>query len=262
MEFRIVLLSLCAFFTPVPTAIAQPVNAAPRCHVGDPSIDWYLSLDESQQAKFVDQYRQGFSFTYEIARINLKELFPGPDIVADGRLKSISSIREKIERKRAEKKTYRCFRDIGDIIGLRIIVPDYSGLPDIDKAIKSNFVIDKIDNQISSDQQSEYRAVHYDITLDGRRGELQVHTRRSTLLADVSHKLVYKGPFKDNSQVKAYVAALSYAIHELDSSQNKALPDLPDRLPPEAEACFVKLLARLSSLSVTGPFDSAPVCNN
>lgn len=262
LNARLVLLGLFVILVPASTTSSHVIQSGASCYVGDRSIDWYLQLRDPEQAEFVDRYRKGFELTYEIAKADLKGLFQGQNIETNARLKTPSSIREKIIRKRAGIQPYHCFRDIGDIIGLRIIASNYAAFSDIDHTVKAHFVVDKLDVQISSARNSQYRAVHYDVMLDGRRGEIQLHTRRSTLLADASHTLVYKGPFIDNSDVKDYVAALSFAIHQLDSNENAALPDVPVGLPQEAKECFAKLLARLNVLSVAGPFDSTPVCSN
>lgn len=257
---RIIVLVLLSFLVPAQALTTTPTQYAPPCHVGDPSIDWYLNLPKSSQDKFINEYHKEFEHTYDMAVGELKNLFAAPyltPILTKSRLKSIDSIQEKLTR-----KNYRCFRDMGDIIGLRIVIPDYATLSYIDHVVKERFSVDKVDVQISASPTVEYRAVHYDITIDGRRGEIQVHTRRSNLLADASHKLVYKGPYKDNTHVKDYVAALSYAIYLLDSKLNATLPDQPDGLPDDAKLCFSDLLQRLKSISLTERFELLPVCAN
>jgi ppGpp synthetase/RelA/SpoT-type nucleotidyltranferase len=180
--------------------------------VGDHSIAEYEALNPAEQTKFVERYRQKYSSAWSQALDALRASHSDPPFRVMGRLKSVQSIQEKIIRKK-----YHCFAELTDIAGTRLIIPNYAALPLVTKNIERQFLIREKQDLLRDEGRTGYRAIHYLAWVNGRIVEIQIHTQRSTLWAEASHQLVYKGPFSDNHAVVSYLFRLSEVIFLLDS---------------------------------------------
>ena len=249
MNRTILLLTLCVllFALRVP-ADAQPLTLSPYqrdCKVGDYAVAEYERQSAEQQAAFVEAYRQRHSAGWKQALEALRTAHGNPPFQVIGRLKTTASIQEKIARKQ-----YRCFSQLTDIAGTRLIIPNYAALPLVTQYIENQFVVREKEDLIKDVRSTHYRAIHYLVWVEDRPVEIQIHTYRGTLWAEASHRLVYKGPFSDNQSVVSYLNRLSDAIFLLDSGLPGQIPEVSEALPPEAKERLKKTVADVKAVSV------------
>jgi ppGpp synthetase/RelA/SpoT-type nucleotidyltranferase len=220
-------------------------NLAQRdCKVGDYSIAEYQRLSPRQQTEFIETYRDKHSSAWKQALEALRAAHGNPPFQVIGRLKSVASIQEKIWRKQ-----YRCFSQLTDIAGTRVIIPNYAALPLVTHNIENQFVIWEKEDLVKEVRETRYRAVHYLVWVEDRPVEIQIHTYRGTLWAEASHQLVYKGPFADSQMLTAYFSRLSDIIFLLDSGLPGEIPEIPEAIPAEAKATLKKLVADTKDVS-------------
>lgn len=122
----------------------------------------------------------------------------------EGRIKTLSSVSEKIERK---KKVIHSVTDLDDFVGIRIIVLFRSDIEKVCEIVKSHFEIVDIEDVSTrlSDDQFGYQSNHYTIKLPNSwlslptlsdleqfKAEIQIRTLSQHIWAVASHKLQYK----------------------------------------------------------------------
>lgn len=206
------------------------------CEIGDQSVEAYKNSSPSEQENLAETYLARYDHTLKDTKAALEKLFtskPVPDFGVDARRKTVDSFREKIVR---PGKDYTCFSQITDVAGTRIVIPDYAALPYVTNAIEtSGFSIIENQNLLQDKGGTGYRAIHYVVNVRRRPAEIQIVTYRGKLWATASHKLVYKGPYRDNDIVKGYLSELSEAIYQLDSGFEVPVPPVPPRLPMDAD---------------------------
>lgn len=107
-----------------------------------------------------------------------------PEVVCTARLKRMDSILKKIRRSPCS------IRDMRDIAGCRVIVPDMRGLKEARERIEEAFRTESLDSQlkdyISQPEESGYRSVHWDLRRKGKpcdRAEVQLRTMKQHLWA-------------------------------------------------------------------------------
>lgn len=236
---------LLALSVPVQAQTTKPNRSQLDCKVGDYAVAEYVRLSPNQQAEFVETYRQKHSSAWKQALEALRAAHGDPPFRVIGRLKTATSIQEKIARKK-----YRCFSQLTDIAGTRIVIPNYAAVALVTQNIETQFVIREKEDLIKDVRESRYRAVHYLAWVEDRPVEIQIHTYRGTLWADASHRLVYKGPFSNDQTLIAYLARLSDVIFLLDSGLPGQIPDIPEATPAEAKEFLQKTVANIRDVSV------------
>ena len=107
-----------------------------------------------------------------------------PGVVCAARLKRMDSILKKIRR------SPYSIRDMRDIAGCRVIVPDMRSLKEAHERIEEAFRTESLDSQlkdyISQPEESGYRGVHWDLRKKGKpcdRAEVQLRTMKQHLWA-------------------------------------------------------------------------------
>lgn len=249
MNRKIISLALSALLLAVSfTAEAQPTTAnrdQRECRVGDYSIAEYERLSPKQQAEFIETYRQRHSSPWKQALEALQAAHKNPPFQVVGRLKTASSIQEKISRKK-----YHCFSQLTDIAGTRLIIPSYAALPLVTQNIENQFVVREKEDLVKEVRPTRYRAIHYLVLVEDRPVEIQIHTYRGTLWAEASHRLVYKGPFPDHQPLISYLERLSDVIFLLDSGLPAQIPEVPEALPLAAKEMLKKTVAGIKDVSV------------
>lgn len=231
-------------------AIAEAQSATPTlnprdCKVGDVSVAEYERQSAERRVAFVEAYRQRHSAAWNLALAALRAAHGNPPFQVMGRLKTASSIQEKILRKK-----YRCFSQLTDIAGTRLVIPNYAALPLVTHNIENQFVVREKEDLIREVRPTRYRAIHYLVLVEDRPVEIQLHTYRGTLWAEASHRLVYKGPFADHQPLISYLERLSDVIFLLDSGLPAQIPEVPEALPPAAKEALKKTVAGVKDVSV------------
>ena len=127
-----------------------------------------------------------------------------PGVVCAARLKRMDSILKKIRR------SPYSIRDMRDIAGCRVIVPDMRGLKEARDRIEEAFRTESLDSQlkdyISQPEPSGYRGVHWDLRKKGKpcdRAEVQLRTMKQHLWATTVETagLLYGTDFKHASEL-------------------------------------------------------------
>ena len=242
-------LALCAMlFALCSAAGAQSVTPSLNqrdCKVGDVSVAEYERQSPDRQVAFVEAYRQRHAAAWKLALEALRAAHGDPPFQVIGRLKTAVSIQEKISRKK-----YRCFSQLTDIAGTRLIIPNYAALPLVTQHIETQFVVREKEDLIKEARPTRYRAIHYLVLVEDRPVEVQVHTYRGTLWAEASHRLVYKGPFADHQPLISYLERLSDVIFLLDSGLPGQIPEVPETLPPGAKETLKRTVTGIKDVSV------------
>ncbi|AWG83693.1 GTP pyrophosphokinase [Vibrio parahaemolyticus] len=122
----------------------------------------------------------------------------------ESRIKSLTSIQEKLDRK---KKVIQSVTELDDFVGIRIIVLFRSDIEKVCNIVKNNFEIIDIEDVSKrlSDDQFGYQSTHYTIKLPQEwlslptlsdlnqlKAEVQIRTLAQHIWAVASHKLQYK----------------------------------------------------------------------
>ncbi|RPJ60938.1 MAG: hypothetical protein EHM23_08665 [Acidobacteria bacterium] len=233
-SLRLLLGMALLIFAPHGGPVAQSQSEW-RCAIGDPPVHEYQSLPPNKRTVFVERYRWLYSMPLQKTLDALRAVFSEPYFHVLGRLKSVPSIQEKIVRKK-----YLCFSELTDVAGTRLVIVDYAALPLVTERIERHFSVKEKQDLLRDEAKTGYRAVHYLVWVDGRIVEIQIHTRRGTLWAEASHRLVFKGPFADNPALVTYLCELSQTIFLLDSGLQGQIPEIPEALPAEARAILTE----------------------
>jgi putative GTP pyrophosphokinase len=171
------------------------------------------------------------------------------------RVKTISSFREKIVKKRNEGEPYHDpFTEMHDIVGVRITCLFLDDLDVVDGIIRELFEDIKHDDKVKNVPHDKfgYRSVHYDCHLptsfSGPRYdhiktitfEIQVRTILQDAWAVVEHTLGYKGPNSIPDESKADFAALVGLFHLADKTfQQIRVKSLQQDIKAEADVTTV-----------------------
>lgn len=111
-------------------------------------------------------------------------------VILEGRVKWLSSVIEKMQRKRRRAKTF------SDLVGIRITVKpnDFRFLTSkLSQWLKKEgFEVRKIEIKLPNDFM-DYSAVHWDLCFRGFPIELQLMTPSQRKWAVIAHDTVYKG---------------------------------------------------------------------
>ncbi len=199
---------------------------------------------QTTSVSYIEAYRLTFLPSMEETNIELHGLFP-PErgYECKCRLKTTASMQEKIIR-----KGYAGVKDITDIAGCRVILPCFNDIPKVDESIQKHFQVMERENLLEDKRSSGYRAVHYLVEKNGKIVEIQLQTVRQAIWGSLSHHWVYKGPYRENDEVKHYLLNLSRAIYALDLGEETALPEPPPGLPGDFLAAANKSLGQLRAM--------------
>ena len=183
------------------------------------------SIDEIE--KYIATFKPAFTEATDV----LKKLV-NHSAVLSGRLKSASSVHEKLERKGYDLK------DLTDIIGMRLTcqtVDETLRIKDLISADQQHFEVMETTCYgmcpgAGKYKESGYRRIHLILLIksENKTMELQIGTPYTNMWADWDHDLVYKGPkeFADDESVKTYSIAMADYFLKLDQERNQ-LPDCP-----------------------------------
>lgn len=146
----------------------------------------------------------------------------------EGRVKKISSILDKIQRKKIDISEID--EKIEDIAGIRIICQFVEDIYEVDKLIqkrsdmKVKYVKDYIKNIKESGYRSYHMIVYYNVeTLKGPRRiqvEIQIRTMAMNFWATIEHSLQYKYERNIPEQIRERLNAASVAIIDLDNEMS------------------------------------------
>lgn len=154
----------------------------------------------------------------------------------NGRVKSISSILDKVQKKQYEIGDVE--DKIEDIAGIRIIC---QFIEDIDKVVaiiknRNDMIIksekDYITNQKDSGYRSYHMIIYYDVnTLRGVKriqAEIQIRTLAMNFWATIEHSLQYKYKRNIPEHIKTKLTNAAYAVLALDNEMSTVRDEIMD----------------------------------
>ena len=192
---------------------------------------WRELLDPYQLA--VDELTVKF---HHIIEEHCNQGLYSPIESVDGRVKSIVSILDKMQRKNVSMNDIE--KKIEDLAGIRIIcqfVEDISRIADVISK-RSDIEVVEIKDYIRNKKQSGYRSFHMVVkyvvnSLDGPRTvnvEIQIRTMAMDFWATIEHSLQYKykGEIPEHADVRLSNAA--NAVSALDKVMSSVREDVMD----------------------------------
>lgn len=187
------------------------------------TMNWALFLQPYEFA--VDNFLLKFQFLKN--QYNLKGL-KNPIVDITGRVKTPSSIIEKLDRLNMERKDYTELTDIG---GIRItckFIQDVYAIYELIKTRKDIQIV-LVKDYIKYPKPSGYRSLHLIVkyaaeTIDGQMPiylEVQIRTLAMHLWASIEHSLKYKYYSKIPMGIKERLTEASRIAHDLDIEMSK-----------------------------------------
>ena len=153
-----------------------------------------------------------------------------------GRVKSISSILEKMQRKGIPME--RMEEEVEDIAGLRIICQFVEDIEKVAEIIskRSDMEIKSVKDYIRNMKESGYRSYHLIIyytveTMDGPKklqAEIQIRTMAMNFWATIEHSLQYKYKTNIPKHVKERLSKAAEAIIALDNEMSSVRSEIMD----------------------------------
>ncbi|EPA0439045.1 GTP pyrophosphokinase family protein [Vibrio cholerae] len=155
----------------------------------------------------------------------------------ESRVKSFSSIQEKIERK---KKFVQSVTDLDDFIGIRIITLFRADINNVCDIVKNNFEVIDIEDvsERLSDDQFGYHSTHYTIKLPKEwlllptlsdlnqlKAEVQIRTLAQHIWAVASHKLQYKHEKNIPAPLRRSINRVSALLETVDLEFERVLAE-------------------------------------
>lgn len=192
------------------------------------TMNWALFLQPYEFA--VDNFLLKFQFLKN--QYNLKGL-KNPIVDITGRVKTPSSIIEKLDRLNMPRSDYRELTDIG---GVRITCKFIQDVYDIYELIKSrkDIQIVLVKDYIKYPKPSGYRSFHLIVkysaeTIDGQMPiylEVQIRTLAMHLWASIEHSLKYKYYSNIPASIKERLKETSKIANSLDIEMDKIKSDI------------------------------------
>ena len=192
------------------------------------TINWALFLQPYEFA--VDNFLLKFQFLKN--QYNLKGL-KNPIVDITGRVKTPSSITEKLERLNMDKTDYKELTDIG---GVRItckFIQDVYAIYELIKTRKDIQIV-LVKDYIKYPKPSGYRSLHLIVkysaeTIDGQMPiylEVQIRTLAMHLWASIEHSLKYKYYSNIPTSIKERLTEASKIAYNLDLEMSKIKSDM------------------------------------
>ena len=153
-----------------------------------------------------------------------------------GRVKSVSSILDKVQRKQISMEEME--EKIEDIAGIRIICQFVEDIYRVSSVIssRSDMRVTEVKDYIRNQKESGYRSYHLIVlytvqTLDGPRDvqvEIQIRTMAMDFWATVEHSLQYKYQGKIPEKVDIRLSGAAEAIISLENEMSSVRNDIMD----------------------------------
>lgn len=154
----------------------------------------------------------------------------------EGRVKSVASILEKLQRKNIPMD--RMEEEIEDIAGIRIICQFEEDIETVARMLqqRSDMIIKSEKNYLKNIKESGYRSYHLIIyytveTIDGPKriqAELQIRTMAMDFWATIEHSLQYKYKGDIPPHVTERLTKAAEAIHALDHEMSSVREEIMD----------------------------------
>ena len=181
--------------------------------------------------KEIQAYIKSFKPAFTVATDAITTLV-NHSAVLTGRLKSASSVHEKLERKGCGLK------NLTDMIGMRLTCQTVDECLRIQKLISEASDTFEVKETVcygmcpgtGKYRDNGYRRIHLILMIkpDYKSMELQIGTPYTNMWADWAHDLIYKGPedFAEDKDVTSYALKMAHYFYTLDNERNK-LPQCP-----------------------------------
>ena len=147
------------------------------------------------------------------------------------RLKSLDSIKNKLDRKNLDYKDESIEKNINDVIGARIVCPFLSDVNELIEKLKSDPEIEIIGykDYISTPKENGYSSYHLiirvPVSIEGKieyvSAELQIRTIIQDMLASLDHKISYKKNISYSPTTEESLKQITDKCNDLDRYFNK-----------------------------------------
>ena len=147
------------------------------------------------------------------------------------RLKSLDSIKNKLDRKNLDYKDESIEKNINDVIGARIVCPFLSDVNELIEKLKSDPEIEIIGykDYISTPKENGYSSYHLiirvPVSIEGKieyvNAELQIRTIIQDMLASLDHKISYKKNISYSPTTEESLKQITDKCNDLDRYFNK-----------------------------------------
>lgn len=174
-------------------------------------------------------------FNHVIKEHRVKDLY-SPIEEVTGRVKSVTSILEKIQKKNIPFDEVE--QQIEDIAGVRIICQFVEDIEKVVELIRNrrDIVIKKEKDYITNIKDSGYRSYHINIyyvveTLNGPKklqAEIQIRTMAMNFWATIEHSLQYKYKTRIPRHIKERLSKAADAIIALDNEMSSVRNEIMD----------------------------------
>jgi ppGpp synthetase/RelA/SpoT-type nucleotidyltranferase len=187
---------------------------------------YYVPIEKVQA--FIDQFRP----TYDSFTADFHSSFAQFG-QTEARFKNADSLQEKLVR-----KGYG-LDHVADVVGTRITVASIKDLNAARLAIYDKYgsAIIKEENKVNRADDSGYRALHFDLRVNGMPVEVQLRTARQSKFAEWCHPTVYKGALNGLPRAISYARRVSSALYRADLGGKYEQPECPPAVL-RAKGCF------------------------
>lgn len=143
-----------------------------------------------------------------------------------GRIKSLESIKEKLEKHNRVWNANNIIKYVKDIVGIRIICSFLSDVYDIVYILthSKNIIIKEREDYIKEPKDTGYMSYHLQVLIpiylqehvEYIECEIQIRTMAMDFWAALDHKMAYKFPIEIPCEIKDKMYEYSKTIQELD----------------------------------------------
>ncbi|MCI8394393.1 MAG: GTP pyrophosphokinase family protein [Bacilli bacterium] len=143
-----------------------------------------------------------------------------------GRIKSIESIKEKLEKYNRDWNANNIIKHVKDIVGIRIICSFLSDVYDIVYILthSKNIIIKEREDYIREPKDTGYMSYHLQVLVpiylqehvEYIECEIQIRTMAMDFWAALDHKMAYKFPIEIPNEIKNKMYEYAKTIQELD----------------------------------------------
>ena len=169
----------------------------------------------------IEEYRESFITPFNRTVHEFQKLFPGG---VQARIKTVDSIREKVERRKKKVE------ELTDIAGIRVVFLTLDTLYDGLEKIRKNFKVVEEEDYISQPKEG-YRSYHLLIVVSGKIIEVQLKTLRMFDWSEPAHETIYKPKSSEvverMPEISKYRSEISDYYLSQDMGLSKPKPQAP-----------------------------------
>jgi len=157
------------------------------------------------------------------------------------RVKALSSIERKAK---SERYSTRDLNDIDDVVGYRIITPNFKQMLNVAKKLIGSLDIVSAKDMVSEPTFTGYSAIHLLVRKNNKVAEIQIKTQLMNEFAGFMHDKIYKNKELSNKpSIKKYARDMNKHILSLEKGTGELAP-MPE-FPPELKKLGLEFKAEV-----------------